>query len=256
MESGGARAATEIINPTRSVRTITRTIVGLALICCLTYYVWHVRSNWLPRLGRWLDVGEPFCRVDYVISLPGDENYRPFVAAAMVNTGFAQRALIVQNKPSPAELDGVAPHASEIVRRVYKYCGVPESKLTVLHGASGTTADDIDVLARFLENHPTATAAIVTSDYHTRRSRWTLRRRLGRLANQLNFVSAPNGIFDSNHWWQTEGGFVIVLTEYMKLIAYAIFYGRAVWWLLGTLLFIVLCHISRRKSSRNGKSPS
>ena len=226
-------------------------ILVAACVLGLGTGAWSSRQVWLPSVGRWLDVGEVPRQVDYVMSLPGDEHYRPFVAAAMVNANLAERALIVQTEASPAELDGIALPSSELIRRVYLYCGVPESKLIVLTCRSASTADDIGALADFLQTQPRATVAIVTSDYHTRRSRWTFRRQLGSLANRLTIISAPNGEFNFDCWWQIENGFLQVTMEYIKLTAYAIVYGQVIWWLAaGALLIVVVRFVWKRQVHR------
>lgn len=224
-----------------------RNIAGFVLAVSLSAAAgWYFSPHWLPGIGKWLDVGEPPRRVDYVMSLPGDEGYRPFVAAAMINLGLARSALIVQNEASPAELDGVVLPTSEIIRRVYQHCGIGDDNLIVLSGKTVSTAGDIDALANFLKEHPQRTVAIVTSDYHTRRSRWTFHRQLGSVANQIVIVSAPNGEFDFQNWWRIEDGFLQVIMEYIKLAAYLVVYGRVAWWLGAGIVVLLLWRVRCR----------
>lgn len=48
------------------------------------------RGYLLPTLARWLDVGVAPQPADYLFVLPGGEDTRPFVAAALVKAGYAR----------------------------------------------------------------------------------------------------------------------------------------------------------------------
>jgi uncharacterized SAM-binding protein YcdF (DUF218 family) len=154
----------------------------------------------LPCLAGWLDIGTAPQPVDYVLALPGDAERRPFMAAALVNAGFAKRAIIVRNEISPDEEDGIVPPSWAIAKRVYLARGVPEEKIVVLGGQSNSTLADMEVLTDFLSKHPHARVAIVTSAFHTRRARWTLSRRLGNEMKRISFVSSPNPGFRAEEW--------------------------------------------------------
>lgn len=238
------------------MKFVRRIVVAALLIAGCGVVAWYFRLTWLPIMGRWLDIGEAPRKVDYVMSLPGDEDYRPFLAAAMINAHFAEKGLVIQNEPTPEELDGLGIPNSEIIRRVYRYCGIPDSNIVTLAGKSVSTAGDIDVLKRFLSEHPGARVAIVTSNYHTRRARWILRQHIGNPADQLLIVAAPNGDFDFSNWWQTESGFLMVINEYVKLTAYFFVYGAIWWWLAGIVTVIVVWRVLRGSRRRRLAQPT
>jgi uncharacterized SAM-binding protein YcdF (DUF218 family) len=203
-----------------------------------------------PRAGSWLDAGERPRKVDFVMSLPGDEDYRPFMAAAMIRMGLAQYGLIVQNEPSPEELDGLVVPTSTLIHKVYTYSGIGDEKLIVLDGKSVSTAGDIEAMQRLLKGPPEATAAVVTSDYHTRRARWTVDSQLGATARRVIILSAPNAAFDCRNWWQSEDGFVMVVTEYLKLVAYIFVYGNGLFWILVIVTVVLSWKIHRAIRAR------
>jgi uncharacterized SAM-binding protein YcdF (DUF218 family) len=189
--------------------------------------------------GLWLDVGEQPQRVEYVLALPGDDGYRAFVAAAMVNRGIAQNALVIENPSTYDVVDGFAPTSSQVAQRVYRFFDIPKSKVVLLPGVSASTFDDIDALAGFLEKHPRASTAVVTSNFHTRRARWMLRQRLGGTSRFVSVVAAPAD-FELAQWWQSENGFLFVITEYTKLIAYFGLYSPMGWFLEIVVAFYLL----------------
>jgi uncharacterized SAM-binding protein YcdF (DUF218 family) len=222
---------------------VAAVVVGLAA-------VWAARVYWLPAAARWLDVGGAPARVDYVFVLPGDENIRPFVAAALVKAGLAERALVPKNSVVPAVIDGLRPPAHEVIRQVLLQRGVPEEKITLLEGKTASTQDDILVLARFFHDHPAAHVAIVTSGYHTRRTRLIARRLLPGRQAQLWFVSAPVDTFRIDTWWRSELGFLAITSEYAKLTATHARTRQAIVLAALTVILLVIAACRRRSEVR------
>ena len=71
-----------------------RLIVVLLLAAAIAFSLWIAYPCLLRAAARWLDVGEPPRRADYVMLLGGDKETRPFVAAALVSEGWARRVLV------------------------------------------------------------------------------------------------------------------------------------------------------------------
>jgi uncharacterized SAM-binding protein YcdF (DUF218 family) len=215
--------------------------VGLGVLVC------RERGVVLPPLARWLDVGESPTAVDFVVSLPGDEKRRPFVAAALVNVGVAQKVLVPHTESEPEVQDGIQISCDQITHRVLRCRGVPEDKIVILQGDSHSTATDVAQLARYLKDHPDSKLAVVTSAFHTRRARLAVRAGLGTIADRVIMVSAPNPDFDTDRWWETEAGFRTVPTEYVKLVAYWLIYGTGVRWLVGGAACMAVWYVARRR---------
>ena len=62
---------------------------------------------------------------------------------------------------------------------------------------------------------------------------------LGKYADQMHFVSAPNDDFDASNWWLRHQGFELVGMEYIKLTAYLFVYGDAIWYVMAAALIAV-----------------
>lgn len=219
-------------------------IAAVTLVCC-ALYAGHPQL--LPCFAGWLDVGTAPQPVDYVLALPGGAERRPFVAAALINSGFAKQALILRNGPSPDVEDGIVPPTWEITKRIYLVRGILEEKIVVLGGQSVNTFSDMEILADFLDKHPHARVAIVTSAYHTRRARWSFSRQLGNKMQRVSIVSSPNPDFVAEEWWKTETGLLGILTEYAKLLAYWVLYGTGLYWMAGGFLAAVAIVVRRRR---------
>jgi uncharacterized SAM-binding protein YcdF (DUF218 family) len=154
--------------------------------------------------------------------LTGGEETRPFVAAGLYNRGLVKEVLVPRLRPTADAADGITPPDSDLIRDVLIRRGVPADRITLLPGEVNSTADEAAALARFLDDHPDATVAIVTSDFHTRRARSIFGRALGPRAGQVNFVAAPTDRFSAADWWQTERGFETYVGETAKTAYYAV----------------------------------
>ncbi len=204
---------------------VRRGVVLAALIAGLVL-LFVTRDAWLPGLALWLDVGQCPEPIDYVMVLPGDENTRPFAAAVLFKAGWAKRVLVPKTGLGPGTEDGVLPPAHEVICTVLRQRGVPEDRIVVWEGTGTSTYGDVQTLADFLDAHPAARVAVLTSEYHTRRVRWTLDRVLGPRAGQVQCVSAPTDSFFLDRWWKSPDGFVAIVGENARLGFYVVRYGR------------------------------
>jgi uncharacterized SAM-binding protein YcdF (DUF218 family) len=192
------------------------------------------RTPLLTGMGQWLDVGQRPAPADYVMILPGGEDTRPLVAAALVKRGYGRQALIPKTAASPEVSDGLAPPTVEVIRRVLLQRGLRDSQIVAIESRSSSTWEDAEALGAFLRSRPNATALAVTHHHHTRRARWVFRRVLGRDAGRITFVSAPSDDFAAANWWRSKTGLQAVSSEYLKFTFYLVRYGDVrVWWVVG-----------------------
>jgi uncharacterized SAM-binding protein YcdF (DUF218 family) len=210
-------------------------IAGILLV--MIAVSWASRVWILTAMGEWLDVGVPPQRADYAMILTGDENTRPFAAAALVQAGWARQALAshVKNLPGMADDDELC--CNETIRRVMLRQGVPPDKFITLPGAATTTFDEAQVLAAFLESHPDAKVLIVTNHYHTRRARWIFTRVLPSSVT-VSMISVPTDGFELREWWKNENSWLTVASEYLKLVFYDLRYGY--YWIVFLSFFLGL----------------
>lgn len=212
--------------------------------------VWFLAGSLLAFAGRWLDVGETPHKADYALVLGGDENVRPFVAAALWRAGYVRKVLVSRVADSPAVEEGLAIPTHDVIRAVLRVRDVPEANIVVLDTPCSTTRDEAVTLARYLEREPSATVLVVTNDFHTRRARWVIRKSLGDRASQATMISAPTEAFSLDGWWRSQAGFRFVVNEYLRLTAYVVLYDRRVVFLGVTLLFVAAVVVVGPRSLR------
>lgn len=215
------------MNSTRYASLWKLGLIGMVLSPVIAGFVFH--SSILAGLGAWLDIGKPPQPTDSVMILSGDSDVRPFVGAALVKTGFADKVLVTESLP-PA---GSGPAEHEVSFQMLAAAGLAADQVVLLEGACENTYDEARSLRRFLATHPLETITVVTSEYHTRRADWIFRQVLETKADQVHFVSAPTDRFDANNWWRNAQGMRFYLSEYIKLGFYWVRYGNARYFLAG-----------------------
>jgi len=191
----------------------------------------------LPIAFHWLDVGEPPQKSTAVFVLLGENDIRPFVAAALVNTGYAEEVMFA--KFTPQGLTKQERPSHEVYRDIMLKRGVPADRIRLLNAEITNTFTETDALLDYMQDYPDATVTVVTSHYHTRRTRWSLRRQLGDHADRLRFVSAPFDDFEADDWWLHMRGFDYVMIEYIKLLGYWLLFGYGLWWITGSFALLV-----------------
>jgi uncharacterized SAM-binding protein YcdF (DUF218 family) len=226
----------------------------LAIVCLAATLIgaacW-LRFPLLARVGTWLDVGVVPTGYDYVLVLNGDENTRPFAAAALVKAGLARRVILTSCASAPEEEAGLALPVHEVSRQVLLRRGVPAERIVVLDRSVDSTFDEARALADFLQREPEARVAIVTNPFHTRRARWIFVRQLGARANQITMVSAPQDDLRLDRWWTTWTGRETVPAEYLRLLYYRFRYSKTPWVLILTLVALA-AFIHYRRSRKHG----
>jgi uncharacterized SAM-binding protein YcdF (DUF218 family) len=202
--------------PACSRRCLRRIVLAVLLAGVVVAY--NQRHSLLTAAGRSLNVSSPLQEpVDYVMVLGGWPSTRPFVTAEIVRAGLAEKVLVPRFEESDEVRKGIVPSENEAIRQVLLRSGVAPDAIVLLDSVVDSTQSEARVLAEFLNQHPGAHVAVVTSDYHTRRTRLLFSRACGNRAGNLRYIGAPTDDFDASNWWQFECGVVNYLTEYLKL---------------------------------------
>lgn len=203
----------------------------VVFFCLLMVAVGAMHQHIFPFALKWLDIGQAPVPSKAVFVFFGNNDTRPFVAAALYNTGLAEEILMGFHNSMSSNKQEYS--GQRIYKEVFAQRGVPEDRVHILGTHITNTMNESAVLLEYLEQNPEAIVTVVTSNYHTRRTRWSLRQNLGSHADRLHYVSAPEDDFTADDWWLYASGFEKVGMEYSKLVAYWIFYGRGGWWLAG-----------------------
>lgn len=198
-------------------------------------------EHWLPEMARFLDVGEPPIKADYALVLGGDEQSRPFGAAALYKAGYVRKVLLT--RPSdrflvPADEGDV----NRTTKAILKARGVPDVDVIELDRVVESTYDEALALEPILQREPQAVVVVVTSTYHARRSLWAFQHAWPAAAERLHLFAVPTDGFAPDDWWQTEAGLTTYLREYARLAFYHFRYGRGV--MVAAIAVVVIVALS------------
>jgi len=209
-----------------SLRRVAFLLILLVVSCSLFLFRYHI----LDYIGTYLIVADPLEQVDAIVVLSGDPVSRCQTAADLFLQGWASRVLITKGaRPYEREqlrrygIQELEPH--EKCLTVLTFNAVPEHVIEILDGYNESTIDEVQTLHRRLQAPGLQRLMIVTSNFHTRRSRMLFRRALSGDGIQVSVqATPPNFIFDPHDWWTRRYDRKILLGEYQKFFFYALRY--------------------------------
>ncbi|MBE3138297.1 MAG: YdcF family protein [Actinobacteria bacterium] len=104
--------------------------------------------------------------------------------------------------------------------------GVPEENILILEGSAKSTQDEALIIREYIRNNRVIESIIlVTSKYHSGRSKKIFRKVLSGLDREISIYSSPSkyDTFNASQWWRDREDIKWVVLEYLKL---ANFYFR------------------------------
>ncbi|MCS6927817.1 MAG: YdcF family protein [Candidatus Binatia bacterium] len=184
----------------------------------------------LTHLAASLVVSDPLDQADAIVVLSGDETARCPKAAELFRQGWAPKIVLTKSY-YPHEALALRRYGIEELeshdkcRAILLFLHVPAQAIAVVDGYNESTADEAYRLRQFLQEHGMERAIVVTSSFHTRRSRLLLRRVLRGTGVEVSVQAAPaNFLFEPQGWWTRRRDTTTLLWEYQKLVFYALRY--------------------------------
>ncbi len=180
-------------------------VVFLAVLLAAVYVVRHPLLRLTGNFWVVDDIAQPS---DAIVIL-SDDNFdgdRARRAAELFRAGMAPRIV--------ASGRYLRPYASvaELMTHDLKDRGVPESAIVPFSHRAQDTREEAAALAPFLAGHGWKKIILVTSNFHTRRTKFIFERTLAE-GTQLRVVSAPDFEYDPDNWWRSREGVKIFFHE-------------------------------------------
>lgn len=190
------------------MRAFARTLLLLAVLALLLAVAY---VPLLEAAARYLIVADPLERADVIIVLAGgrrDERVRQ--AADLYRQGYAPLVLLSGGE----EMMGIS--LPEMLGRQARAHGVPAEAILYEPGST-STGEQARLLRPILEARPMRRAIIVTSTYHTRRTRYIFRKTFAGSGIDLRVYPVERDLFRPEQWWTREADTESVVLEYIKL---------------------------------------
>jgi uncharacterized SAM-binding protein YcdF (DUF218 family) len=165
----------------------------------------------LTALAQFLIIEDPLDRADVLIVLSGarrDERIRQ--AAELYQRDYAPVVILSGGE----ELEGIS--IPDLQRAQALKHGIPASALR-FEKLSTSTAEQARFLRTILEGMGARRAIVVTSSYHTRRTRYLFRKVFSGSPLEIRVYPVQQDIFSPVQWWMREWDTEQVVLEYIKL---------------------------------------
>lgn len=192
----------------RAARVLLLVILTLTFVALLLV---ALHRPLLTAAGRFLIVADPLDRADVIVVLSGGRSdERVGQAAALFRRGLAPLVLLSGGE----SLMGIS--VPDLLRRQALAHGVPERAL-LYERSSTSTAEQARFLRPLLEDRGVRRAIVVTSSYHTRRTRLLFRRTFEGSAVEIRVYPVQQDWYRPEEWWTREQDTETVVLEYIKL---------------------------------------
>ena len=188
-------------------------LIFLLFFLCAVFSVYLVRRPLLRLAGHAWVVDEAPTASDAIVIL-GDDNYhgdRAARAAELFKDGWAPRIIASGRYLRPDA--GIA----ELEEHDLADRGVPRSAIVRLAHHADNTRDEAVAIEQMITQHGWKRILLVTSDYHTRRSRYIFARTFP-VGTALRVVAARDSDYDPDNWWRTRRGTKIFFHELAGMV--------------------------------------
>jgi uncharacterized SAM-binding protein YcdF (DUF218 family) len=164
---------------------------------------------------------------DAIVVLAGGVPGRAGEAAELFRDGLASYIVITTERPP----DGIEEFRSRGIHLVESYenylrvlhgTGVPAERIIRLEKPVESTFDEMAAVRDLCERKNWKSLIIVTSNYHTRRTRLTARFFLGSGIRHSVVASRYGGIH-TDDWWKRRNDIQAFVVEFQKLVAYTLY---------------------------------
>ena len=164
------------------------------------------------NLGNFLIVEDELKKADAIVVFSGDNGPRTEEGVRLLKEGYGDYLLLsggkVYDDVTMAEL--MKDHAIKL--------GVDEDRILVEDKASSTYENAI-FSKEIIEQHNFDSIILVTSEYHTRRTKLTMENALEDLDVKVMMSHSKEEEFNTK-WWTSGESILITMSEYLKLVGY------------------------------------
>ena len=193
-------------------------ILGVAVAC--------------PYAGHFLIVDEALEPADAILVLAGARMVRWLEGVELYREGLAPNVIISPGIIEPAEVElrrrGIDfPSEADLVKNAMVQLGVPSTALTIIPATwLDNTADEATATKQLARERGWTSLIVVTSKYHTRRTRFAFRREFTDTAIRIQVRGSRYDDAKPDGWWRSRADLRYVILELQKLAAYRLGFDR------------------------------
>ena len=176
---------------------ITAKLIGLVCLALVLGALYLARHPLLKFAGESWVIEDPLLKADVIFVLSIDNFYadRATRAAELFRQGLAPEVVASGVRLRPYA--GIA----ELMEHDLIERGVPKGSILRFPHDADNTREEAEALAKLTEEKNWKSVIVVTSNYHTRRTRYIFRKVFpGNIS--VSVASARDGEFDPEHWYE------------------------------------------------------
>ena len=209
-----------------------RALVRVCVCACVLAVL--AAAAFFPFAGRFLVREDPLEAADAIFVLAGARVTRWLEAVELYREGRAPLVILSPGRLEPAEMAlrerGIRlPAEGEIARDAMLQLEIPAGAVRVLPGSLDNTAHEAAALHAFWRSaqgeRRIERIIIVTSGYHTRRTRFAFRREFGDAPVKLIVRASRFDEAEPARWWRHRADVRFVTSELQKVVLYALGLG-------------------------------
>lgn len=191
-------------------------LLVLFILVLLCFLIYAVRAPLLRVAGNFWITPQPPAACDVIVILSDDDFTadRASRAAELYHAGWAPRIVASGRR--------LRPYASiaELMQKDLEARGVPGKAIIAFPHDAVDTLIELRDIRGFVQQHGWKRVMIVTSNFHTRRTRY-LSRHIFPANIKVLVESAPDVNYDPDSWWRTRGGLKIFFHETVGMVVSA-----------------------------------
>jgi len=157
---------------------------------------------------------------DAICILLGGFQVRPSRAAELYLRGYAPKILIV-DYPDDILYGSME---SQLALIMCRRSGVPDEDLVRIPAPVTSTRDEARLYRDYAEKNGLKSLIVVTTAFHTRRSRWIFERVFAGSGIRLSYAAAYEAHINERNWYTTDEGLVVYFSETLKTLYYYLRY--------------------------------
>lgn len=157
---------------------------------------------------------------DAVCILLGGFHIRPTRAAELYLRGYAPKILIV-DYPDDIFYGSMESQLALILAR---RTGVPDHDLVRITAPVTSTAEEAAAYRAYAERNGLKSLLVVTTAFHSRRSRWIFERVFAGSGIRLSYAAAYDPHVTERNWYKSDEGLVVYFSETLKTLYYYLRY--------------------------------
>jgi uncharacterized SAM-binding protein YcdF (DUF218 family) len=185
-------------------------LVFVLALCAVVYFARHPIMRFMAE--SWI-VDEPAAHADAIVVL-GDDNFygdRATHASELFRQGVAPEIVASGRKLRPDA--GVG----ELIAHDLAERGIPKDKIVVFNQETDSTREEAEAVAKLAVLHHWKSLVIVTSNYHTRRTRYIYGKVMP-AGISVSVASARDGEFDPERWWEKRKSIKFFTREWAGMV--------------------------------------